>query len=69
MSTTRNSKIVAIILMVVGAALIAWGYQMADSIGNQLSESLTGAATDDVMTRYIAGAASLAVGIYLFFRR
>lgn len=41
---------------------------MSGSFGNQVAESLTGSSTDEVMLRYIAGAASLAVGAYMFFK-
>jgi hypothetical protein len=42
---------------------------MSDSIGSELTEGLTGAMPEGVMTRYIAGAASLAVGLFLLFRK
>ena len=69
MANAQNIKIVSIVLMVVGIALIVWGFQMSDSLGNQVTESLTGSSTDAVMFRYIAGAASLAVGAFLFFKK
>ena len=69
MANKQNLKIVSIVLIVVGCALFVWGFQMSDSLGNKVSETLTGASSDAVMYRYIAGAASLAVGAYLFFRK
>jgi hypothetical protein len=69
MANAQNMKVISIVLMVVGIALIVWGFQMADSVGNQVTESLTGSSTDAVMFRYIAGAASLAVGAYMFFKK
>ena len=65
----QQKQIVSIVLLVVGAALIFWGYQMSGSMGNQVTESLTGSSSDAVMYRYIGGAASLAVGLYLFFKK
>lgn len=59
-------KIVGIILMVAGAGLALWGYQLSGSIGSQITEAVTGADTDRVMTFYITGAASFVVGLYLF---
>ena len=52
-----------------GAGLIYWGYEMSGSVGSQLTETITGSTPDEVMVRYIAGAASLAAGIYLFVKR
>lgn len=62
-------KLIAVVLIVVGAGLIVWGFQMSDSLGSQVSETLTGSPMDGVMTRYISGAAALAAGAYLFFRK
>ena len=69
MTKAQNMKIVSIVLAVVGIALLIWGFQMSDSVSNQVTESLTGSASDTVMYRYIAGAASLAVGAFLFFKQ
>ena len=69
MANAQNMKLLGIVLIVVGVGLIGWGLQMSDSFGNEMSEALTGASTDGVMTRYIAGAASLAVGLALYFKR
>lgn len=69
MANAQNMKVISIVLMVVGIALIVWGFQMSDSLGNQVAQSLTGSSTDEVMFRYIAGAASLAVGAYMFFKK
>lgn len=62
-------KVVGIILLVVGAGLGIWGYQMSQSIGSELTEVVTGSETDKVMTYYIAGAASFLVGLYLTFKK
>lgn len=69
MGNKQITTILGIVLLVVGIGLLAWGYQLSDSFSNQVTESLTGSSSDDVMYRYIAGAASLAVGAYLFFRK
>lgn len=69
MASPQNMKILSIVLVVVGIALLVWGFQMSDSIGNQLTESVTGAAMDEVMYRYIGGAICLAVGAYLFLKK
>ena len=61
-------RLVGIILAVVGAGLLIWGFQMSDSLGNQVTESLTGSSSDAVMYRYIGGAACLAVGAFLFLQ-
>ncbi len=59
-------KIIGLALVVVGIGFAVWGYQLSDSVGSQVSQAVTGAQTDKVMTYYIFGAVSFVVGIYLF---
>jgi len=65
----RSSRIVGLVLVVVGVGLLIWGYQMSSSVGNELTKTFTGSSSDAVMYRYIGGAASLAAGSFMFFRR
>jgi H+/gluconate symporter-like permease len=60
-----SMKIIGIILLVVGAGLALWGYQLSGSVGSQITQAVTGADTDKVMTLYITGAVFFIVGIYL----
>lgn len=53
----------------LGAALVIWGFQMADAPANQVAQSITGSSSDAVMYRYIGGALALAAGAYLFFKK
>ncbi|MEX6504489.1 DUF3185 family protein [Pseudomonas zhanjiangensis] len=58
-------KIIGIVLVVLGVGLSIWGYQLSGSVESQITQAFTGSDTDRVMTFYIAGAASLVVGVYL----
>lgn len=58
-------KIIGIALVVLGIGLAIWGYQLSGSVGSQVTQAVTGAATDKVMTFYISGAVSFVVGIFL----
>lgn len=62
-------KIIGIILAVVGIGLGVWGYQLSDSVGSEISQAVTGAYTDQVMTFYIGGAVSFVVGLYLLIKK
>jgi Protein of unknown function (DUF3185) len=62
-------KIVAIVLVVLGIGLAFWGYRLSGGVGAQLSEAVTGSPTDRIMAFYIGGAASLAVGLFLLFKK
>ncbi|HEY7866493.1 MAG TPA: DUF3185 family protein [Psychromonas sp.] len=66
MGSRTTMKIISIILIVLGIGLAVWGYQLSDSVGSEITQALTGADTDRVMTYYITGAVSFFVGIYLF---
>ena len=62
----KQSKLVGIVLLVVGAGLAFWGYQLSGGLGSQITQTVSGSMADDVMYRYIGGAACAAVGAYLF---
>ncbi|WP_339640730.1 DUF3185 family protein [uncultured Porticoccus sp.] len=68
MGSASTIKIIGIILLVVGAGLALWGYQLSESIGSEITQAVTGSETDKVMTLYIAGAVSFVVGLYLFIK-
>jgi hypothetical protein len=68
-SSIPAMKIIGIALVVIGLGLAYWGYRLSGSIGSQISQAVTGSATDKVMTFYISGAASLVVGLYLFIKK
>ena len=62
------TKLLGIALVVLGAGLIIWGYQLSDSVAAQLTETVSGAMPDEVMMRYIGGAVAVAVGLALALR-
>lgn len=64
-----SARIIGIALVVIGLGLAFWGYRLSGSFGSQVSQALTGSATDKVMTLYISGAVSLAVGLYLLIKK
>ena len=61
-------KMVGIALIILGAGLAIWGYQLSGSVESQITEVITGADTDKVMSYYIGGAVSFFSGIYLFIK-
>lgn len=68
-SSSTSCKIIGLLLLVVGLGLVWWGYQLSGALTSQLSQNLTGAMPDAVMYRYIGGAASAVVGLFLLARR
>lgn len=59
-------KVIGLVLAVAGIGLAIWGYQLSTSVGSQVTQAVTGADTDKVMTYYIFGAVSFVVGMFLF---
>ena len=62
----KQAKLIGLVLVVVGAGLAFWGYQISGGLGSQITQTVSGSMSDDVMYRYIAGVACAAVGTYLF---
>lgn len=62
-------KIAGIALVVAGAGLAYWGYQISGSIGSQLNRSFNGTFSQDELIRYIGGAVCALVGIYLVIKK
>ncbi len=69
MSSVTTMRVMGLALVVLGIGLAIWGYQLSDSIGSQITEAVTGADTDKVMTYYISGAISFVVGLFLFTKK
>jgi hypothetical protein len=68
-STNLVKNIISIVLFAIGAGLVIWGYKKSEGLGSQLSNTLTGSHSDNVMMLYIAGAASISVGVFLYFKK
>ncbi len=64
-STNVTLRITGLALLVIGIGLAFWGYQLSESVGSQLTEMVTGAESDKIMTLYIGGAVSFVVGLFL----
>ena len=60
-----NTKILAIVMLVVGLILLFFAYQASESVGDQVSEAVTGNFTDSTTWYLIMGAAATAAGLGL----
>lgn len=58
-----NNKIIAAVLIVVGAALAIWGYDVYNSAGSQIGRALSGDTPIEAWLGMIGGAICLVVGI------
>ncbi|MFV8570294.1 DUF3185 family protein [Marinobacter sp. SBS5] len=62
-----SSKLIGIVMLVVGIILLYFGYQSTQSVGNQLTEAVSGRFTDETMWYLIGGAAITVAGAFLTF--
>ncbi len=58
-----NNKIIGIVLIVVGAALALWGYNIYDSAGSQITRALNGETPIEAWVGMVGGVICLLVGI------
>lgn len=64
----KDTKLAGIVLLVVGVILLYFGWQSSESLGDQLTETMTGRFTDETMFFIIGGAIAVVVGLYLSVR-
>ncbi len=57
-----DKRIMAFVLLAVGLILLFMAYQSSQSLGDQMSEAVTGRLTDSTIWLVILGAASAATG-------
>ena len=62
-------RVAGVILVIAGAGLAYWGYQISGAVGSQLRHAFSGSYSNEVMIRYIAGAASFAAGLFLVIKK
>ncbi|MFT6927817.1 MAG: putative membrane protein [Psychromonas sp.] len=58
-----NNKIIGIILIVVGAALVMWGYNIYDAASSQVSRALSGETPVEAWAGMVGGVICILVGI------
>lgn len=64
----KDTKLLGLICLVVGVILLFFGWQSSESVGDQVTEALTGRFTEQTMMYIIGGAVALVAGLYLMLR-
>lgn len=65
----KSQKLIGLVLLVVGLVLLYFGWQSSESVGEQLTEAVTGRFSDETMWYLIGGAAAFMAGVYLSVRK
>jgi len=63
------NKGIGIALLVVGIALVIFGFSSSDSVTSGVSRAFTGAPTDKALWLLLGGSAAAIVGAVMTFRR
>lgn len=58
-----DNKIVGIVLIVIGIALAAWGYDVYDSAGSQIGRALSGDTPIEAWAGMVGGAICILIGL------
>ncbi|WP_417550250.1 DUF3185 family protein [Methylophaga sp.] len=64
-----SPKLLGIILLVVGVILLIFGFNASQSLGDQVTETVTGRFTDETMWYIIGGAVAIVVGGFMTLGR
>ena len=59
-----SNKIIGVVLIIVGVALVAWGYNIYDSFGSQVSRTFSGDAPIEAWAGMAGGAICIIFGIF-----
>lgn len=62
------NRILAIVLIVVGGCLLAYGFQASESFSSDVSRLFTGSPTDRAIWLLVGGAAACLAGVVLLVR-
>jgi len=58
-----SKKTLSIILLIVGIALITWGFNVSGELGSQLTSTFSGRPSDETLVFYIAGGILALIGV------
>ena len=60
----KNSKMIGIVLLVVGVALLAWGFDLYGAFGSKLGRAFSGDISNKALALFIFGGISAGLGVY-----
>jgi len=64
-----QKKLLGIALLVIGVALLLFGFNATGSLGEELTESFTGRYTDETMYYLIGGAVAAVIGLVMLLKK
>ena len=64
-----TNKLFAIVLLLVGAALLYWGFDASDSLASEVSEAVEGAPSEKSIGLMVTGGLVALGGVFFLMRR
>ncbi len=61
-------RFVSLVLIIIGAVLVYWGYSLQQELGTQLITKLTNETPQQVWQYYLTGVIALVVGGYTLWK-
>ncbi len=65
----RQSKLIGLGFIVIGAIVLFFGYNASQSVAEQVTETLTGQFTDETMLYFLGGAILVVIGLIFVVRK
>ena len=60
----KDSKMIGIALMVVGVALLVWGFDVYGAFGSKLGRAISGDISNKALALFIIGGICSGLGVY-----
>jgi capsule polysaccharide export protein KpsE/RkpR len=64
-----TNKLFAIVLLLLGAGLLYWGFDASDSFASEVSEAVEGTPSEKSIGLMVTGGVIALVGVFLLMRR
>lgn len=58
-----NNKLIGIVLIIIGVALVAWGYNIYDSFSAEIGRALNGDTPLEAWAGMVGGAICIVIGV------
>lgn len=65
----RQTKLIGLILLIIGGFLLYFGFNQANSTIGEIGEAITGKYSDETMAYLIGGCVAAFVGLFLTLRK
>ncbi len=65
----NQKKLIGIALLVVGVILLFFGFNATESVGEELTEAVTGRFSDETMMYLIGGAVAAVIGLVMLLKK